>query len=61
MCSVKYLSVTFSVGLPVKIDNPVTASQVRFNNSVSSNAFASKAAPCAVIVGQSGNDSEFFY
>jgi len=30
MCCVKYLTITFLVGLPAKIDNPVPASQVRF-------------------------------
>ena len=30
MCFVKYLTVTFSVGLPAKINNPVPASQVQF-------------------------------
>jgi len=30
MCCVKNLTVTFAVGLPAKIDKPVTASQVRF-------------------------------
>jgi len=31
-----------------------------FNNSVSLNAFASKAARSAVVVARSGDDSEFF-
>jgi len=43
--------VAISVGLPVAVDNPVSASQVGFNNSVQFNAFASKAATNAVIVG----------
>jgi len=30
MCFVKYLIVTFSVGLPAKINNPVSGSQTRF-------------------------------
>ena len=30
MCFVKYLTVTFSFGLPAKINNPVPAIQVRF-------------------------------
>jgi len=30
ICFVKYLTVSFSVGLPAKINNPVPASQVRF-------------------------------
>jgi len=30
MCFVKYLPVTFSLGLPVEIKNPVPASQVQF-------------------------------
>jgi len=30
MCFVKYLTMTFSVGLPAKIDNPVPASLGRF-------------------------------
>jgi len=30
MCFVYYSTVTFSVGLPAKIYNPVPASQVRF-------------------------------
>jgi len=30
MCFVKYVTVTFSVGLPVEINNPVPASHVRF-------------------------------
>jgi len=30
MCFVKYLTVTFVVGLPAKINDPVPASQVRF-------------------------------
>jgi len=30
MCFVKYLTVTFSVGLPPNTNNPVLASQVRF-------------------------------
>jgi len=30
MCFVKYLTVTFTVGLPVEINNPIPASQVRF-------------------------------
>jgi len=29
MCCVKYLTITFPVGLPAKIDNPVPASQVQ--------------------------------
>jgi len=61
MCCVKYLTMIFPVGLPAKIGNPVPASQVayHFNNSVSLNAFASKAATSAVIVGHSNYDSEF--
>ena len=30
MCCVKYLTMTFLVGLPVEINNPVPVSQVRF-------------------------------
>ena len=30
MCCVKSLTTTFPVGLPAKINNPVPASQVRF-------------------------------
>jgi len=30
MCCVKYLTTTFLVGLPAKINNPVPASQARF-------------------------------
>jgi len=30
MCCVKYLTMTFPVGVPEKIDDPVPASQVRF-------------------------------
>jgi len=30
MCFVKYLTMTFPVGLPAKIDNPVPSSQVQF-------------------------------
>jgi len=30
MCFVKYLTVTFSIRLPGKINNPVPVSQVRF-------------------------------
>jgi len=45
--------VAISVGLPVAVNNPVPASQVGFNNSVQFNAFASKAATQAVIVGTS--------
>ena len=30
MCCVKYLTMTFPVGLPAKIDNLVPARQVRF-------------------------------
>jgi len=30
MCCVKYLAMTFPVGLPAKIDNLVPASQVRY-------------------------------
>jgi len=30
MCCVTYLTVTFSVGLPAKINKPVPASQARF-------------------------------
>jgi len=30
MCCVKYLTMKFPVGLPAKIDNPVPANQVRF-------------------------------
>jgi len=30
MCFVKYLTVTFLVGLPAKINNPLPASQIRF-------------------------------
>jgi len=30
MCCVKYLTMTFPVDLPAKIDNPAPASQVRF-------------------------------
>jgi len=31
MCFVKFLTVTFSIGLPAKIYNPVPASQVQFS------------------------------
>jgi len=52
----------FPVGLPAKFGNPVPASQVayHFNNSVLLNAFASKAATSAVIVGHSYYDLEVF-
>ena len=30
MCFVKYLTKTFSIDLPARINNPVPASQVRF-------------------------------
>jgi len=30
MCCVNHLTLTFPVGLPAKIDNPVPASQARF-------------------------------
>jgi len=42
--------VAISVGLPVTV-NPVPVSLVDFNNSVQLNAFASKAATNAVILG----------
>jgi len=32
MCFVKYLTVTFSFGLPAKINNPVPASQAQFQH-----------------------------
>jgi len=35
---------TFPVGLPAKIDNPVSPAKYDFNNSVPLNAFAPKAA-----------------
>jgi len=62
MCYVKYLTMTFPVGLPAKIDDPVPTSQVayHFNNSVSLNGFALKAATGAAIVGNSSNDLELF-
>jgi len=54
MCFVKYLTVAFSVGLPVQIKNPVPANQARFPDfrvMEVVNIFALKAATCAVIVG----------
>jgi len=50
------LTVVLLAGLPVEINNPVLASQVRFQNSVLLNAFASKVATSAVIAGHSSND-----
>ena len=60
MCFVKYLTKTFSVDLPAKINNPVPAIKYDFSNSVSLIAFESKAATSTVIVGHSGNDLEFY-
>jgi len=56
MCFDNYSSLTFLVGLLAKINHSVPASQVRFNNSMSLNVFASKAATSAVTVGHSSND-----
>jgi len=50
---------TFPVGLPAKIILFPPA-KYDFNNSVSLNAFASKAATSPVIVGHSSNDLQFF-
>ena len=58
-CVVSNISiVAISVGLPVAVNNPVPASQVGFN-SVQFNAFASKAATNAVIVGPSAMIEDF--
>jgi len=59
MCFVKILTTTFFVVLPEKIDNPVPASQVRFQRFGVIEAFASMAETSAVIVGRSNNDLEF--
>jgi len=59
-CVVSNIStVAISVGLPVAVNNPVPASQVRFQQSVQFNAFASKAATNAVIVGTSAMVENF--
>ena len=47
LCFIKYLTVTFSVGSPVEIDNRVPDSHY----SMSVEVFASQAATRAVIVG----------
>jgi len=47
---------TFSVALPVAINNPVPASQAQFQQFLPLKAFASKVATSAVIVGHSNND-----
>jgi len=47
------LIVAISVGLPVAVTNPVPPAKWDSNNSVQFNAFASKAATNAVIVGTS--------
>ena len=52
---IKYLTVTFSVGSPVEINNRVPDS----HTSVSSKVFASKAATRAVIVGTLAMISKF--
>jgi len=53
---IKYLTVTFSVGSPVEINNRVSDS----HNSVSGKAFASQAATRAVLVGTLVMISKFF-
>jgi len=49
---------TFPIGLAAKIDNPVPASQATIPCHL--NAFASKAATSAVIVGHFSIDLKFF-
>ena len=56
LCFIKYLTVTFSVGSPVEINNRVSDS----HDSVSVEAFASQAATRAVLVGTLVMISKFF-
>ena len=51
--------VAISVGLPVAVNDPVPASQVGFQQFRQFNAFASKAATNAVIVGTSAMIENF--
>ena len=62
MCFVKYLTLTFSVGLPAKMNYLVPASQqVRFQPlRVIENFCVESSNLSTVIVGHSSNDLEFF-
>jgi len=59
----KWLTVAFSVGLIAKINSPVPASQVRFQQFrvIERHTFASKATASAVIVGHSGVIYNFYW
>jgi len=54
------LTVAFSVGLPLEIDNPVPPGQAQFLQFRVIELFASKLATSAVIVGHSSNNLQFF-
>jgi len=62
MCFVKHLTLTFSVGLPVKINYPVPArQQVRYQPLRVIERFCIESSNLStVIVGNSSNDLEFF-
>jgi len=60
MCCVKYLTMSFWVVCLQKLIILFRPAKYDFNNFVSLNAFASKAATSAVIVGHSSNHLEFF-
>jgi len=60
MSCVKYLTVTFPVGLPTKIDNPVPASQVRFQQFRFIERFCVEGSNKRSDRGQSSNNQEFF-
>jgi len=62
MCFFKHLTLTFSVGLPAKINYPIPASQqVRFQLLRVIEHFCVESSNLsAVIAGHSSNDLEFF-
>jgi len=54
------LTVAFSVGSPLEIDNPVPAGQAQFPQFRVVELFASKVETSAAIVGHSSSDLQFF-
>jgi len=60
MCCVTYLTMTFPVGLPAKIVNPVPASQVRFQQFCVIERHCVEGSKKRSDRGHSSNDLEFF-
>ena len=61
MCFVKRLTVTFLFGSPVEIIIVFPAAKHALHDSVSQNAFASKVATSAAIVGHFRKESTIIY